>query len=452
MAAMLAIAFGSAAANAQPFAVGGDARVDPGDFQVTTFADGLDFPVGLAVLQDGSLLVGVNTPPPGGSYFSASGALLRLVDANSDGIADDAGNLLYTGLPGFTTAVRVAGELVFVASGSCVISVLRQGATPASPLALEGSLSLAFPLGWSHTVSNLSVRESPGQPGRFEVYFNIGAKANEVGTQESIPISGLVTANASADSLYRVTIDDTGPSLGASGLEQIASGLRNAFGTAFQPSTGDLYLQDNGIDGLSNPNEPLSADELNRIPAASIGGAVEDFGFPERYVAYRTGTLVGSGGIDPIIAFQPVPPPNGSESEGAADVVFAPPGFPVGLREGIFVGFHGRFSQAGLANEENPLVYVDLATSEHFHFIGNDEPDIGHPDTLAVSEDSIFVADLSNATGLSTPDSGAIYRIRALPSAAPALPFSGLALLVGLLMLAGSGAVSGHARFLARLS
>jgi glucose/arabinose dehydrogenase len=251
---MIVFAFGSAAANAQPFELGGDPRVDPTDFEVTMFADGLDFPVGMAVLPDGSLLVGVNTPPSGGSYFGASGALLRLVDADDDGIADDAGDLLYASLPGFTTAVRVAGDLVFVASGSCVISVLRQGATPASPLALEGSLSLSFPVGWSHTVSNLTVRDAPGQPGRYEIYFNIGAKANNLASAESIPISGLVVANADADSLYRVTIDDTGPSLGASGLERIASGLRNAFGAAFELSTGDLYLQDNGIDGVDPTN------------------------------------------------------------------------------------------------------------------------------------------------------------------------------------------------------
>ena len=439
-ASLIALAFGCLSAKADPFELGGDPRVDPSDFSVTTFAAGLDFPVGMAVLQDDSLLVGINTPPPGGSYFGASGALLRLVDADDDGIADGPGDLLYSALPGFTTAVRHAGDLVFVASGSCVISVLRQGATPASPLTLEGDLSLTFPVGWSHTVSNLTLRDAPGQPGRYELYFNVGAETNELVSTGSIPMSGLLVANLTADSLYRVILDDTGPSLAASDLELVATGLRNAFGTAFEPGTGDLYLQDNGIDGLVDPNEPLSADELNRIPAAAIGGAVEDFGFPGRYVEYRTGVLVGSGGIDPVIAFQPVPMPDGAESEGAADVVFAPSGFPVGLREGVFVGFHGRFSSVGLANEENPLVYVDLETSEHFHFVANDEPDVGHLDSLAVSADSLFVADLTSAGGFSTPGSGAIYRIRALPSAVPALAFEGFALLACALLLLGSAA------------
>ncbi len=432
---MIALIFDGTLASGEPFLIGGDARVDPADFEITTFASGLDFPFGLAVLQDGSLLVGVNSPPLGGSFFGASGALLRLVDADGDGVADSEGDLLYTGLPRFTTSVRLAGDLVFVATGSPGIFVLRQGATPASLLTLEGSVEMSFPVGWSHSTINLTVREEPGQPGRYEVYFNVGSRENNAASAEFIAVTGLMTGSVAADSLYRLIVDDTGPTLAASGLEQIASGLRNAFGTAFEPLSGDLYIQDNGIDGLIDVNEPLSADELNRIPKESIGGTVENFGFPNRYVEYRTGTLIGSGGIDPDIAFQLIPMPNGAESEGPADVVFAPPQFPLGLSEGVFIGFHGRFSTAGLVNEENPLVYVDLDSGTHFHFIANDEPNIGHPDTLATSEDALYVADLSSANDLSTAGSGSVYRILARPSAVPAVSLGGLALLIALLPL-----------------
>jgi glucose/arabinose dehydrogenase len=148
----------------------------------------------------------------------------------------------------------------------------------------------------------------------------------------------------------------------------VASGLRNAAGIAFHPVTGDLYFADNGIDGLVNVREPLSADELNAIAASDIGGPVEDFGFADDYIEYRTGARIGGGAIQPLIAFQPVPAPNGSESEGSNEIAFAPANFPPGLNQGVFVGFHGQFNSTGLDNEENPLVYADLETGAYFHF------------------------------------------------------------------------------------
>ena len=118
------------------------------------------------------------------------------------------------------------------------------------------------------------------------------------------------------DSVYRVTLTDRGGRVTGSNLTRIATGLRNAAGFAIHPETGDLYLQDNGIDGFSDSNEPHSADELNIIPAAQIGGKIEDFGFPFNHVRYRTGRVVG-GGIQPWVAFQPLPDPKtGNEAEG----------------------------------------------------------------------------------------------------------------------------------------
>lgn len=423
-----------------PFAVGGDPSVEAGDYQVTAFAAGLDRPFGLEVLPDGSLYVGIN---PGASFFGASGAVLHLVDADDDGVADGPGTVVYSGLPGYILAVRVAGDLVFasvnVTSGAHSLYVLRQGATPASALTLEGTLDLSYPLPWQHATFNIDVREAPGHPGEYEVYFNVGSKENDAPTADSVSVTGLLTTSVNGDALYRVIVDDNGPSLVATGLVQIATGLRNAFGTAFDPDTGDLYIQDNGIDGLVDPNEPLSADELNVIAAADIGGAVEDFGFPDRYVEYRTGTLVGSGGIDPVVAYQPVPPPDGAESEGAVDVVFAPPLFPEALRGGVFVGFHGRFNLGGVDNEENPVVFTGLGTASHFHFISNTEPGLGHPDTLASTGDRLYVADLAASGELSSAGTGAVYRIRYQKKAKlPALSVGGVARLIVLLLLCGA--------------
>ena len=102
-----------------PFAVGGDPRVDPSDFRVTTFATGLSFPYGMQQLPDGSILVGTSVPTQN-SYFNSTGRLVRLVDANHDGVADGPPTVLADGLSGTLTDVRVAGRLVF--ASACVIA------------------------------------------------------------------------------------------------------------------------------------------------------------------------------------------------------------------------------------------------------------------------------------------------------------------------------------------
>ncbi|MCW5559627.1 MAG: hypothetical protein KIT22_17560, partial [Verrucomicrobiae bacterium] len=361
---------------AAPFALQGPG-VNPADFRVTTFASGLGYPVGMAELSDGSLLVAVSV---GRSFDNSTGALVRLVDADGDGVADGPGTTLASGLPGGLTSLRIAGNLVFV-TGQGVgkpITVLRLGAGPSDALTRVGAMRINYPQGsWLHPHSALAVRESPGQPGSCDLIFQLGSQANLGATTSTASLSSSDFPGANGvlegDSIYLLTLADTLAGVTATNLTRLASGLRNAAGFAFQPDTGDLYFEDNGIDGLVDANEPTSADELNRIAAADIGGAVEDFGFPDNYTEYRTGRAVGGAGIQPLIAFQPLPDPRtGSESEGPNDIAFAPRGFPDGLNRGIFIGFHGRYGSGGLANEENPLVYADPATGHYFHFIGNE--------------------------------------------------------------------------------
>ncbi|MBK7950478.1 MAG: hypothetical protein IPK00_17415 [Deltaproteobacteria bacterium] len=421
-----------AAAQTPPFEVGGDPRVDPGDFEVTVFASGLDSPLSMQPLLDGSILVATN------------GGCLRLVDADDDGVADGPGVSVFTGSGGLVTSLRLAGDLAFIAQGQS-ISVLRRGATPASPLSFVTSFSLQIPFPWSHIALTLAVREVA--PDLFELFFNVGSKEDDLATTGTVPIVGAVAGVVQPDSIYRVVVDDRGPTVTVSGLERIASGLRNAFGIAFQPGTGDLYFEDNSIDGPTPPFE-VGVDELDRIPAEEIGGPVEDFGFPSNYFAYRTNAEVGSGGLDPLFTFQPIPPPNGAESEGPAEIAFAPPGFPAGLREGLFVGFHGLFTTAGVANPDNPVVYVDLGTGAYFHFVEGAQAATGHPDGLLATGDSLFVSDFTTANGFAVPGAGRIYRIRYVGSgpAVPTTPPHGLVLLVASLLASGWAATMSSRR------
>ncbi len=322
-------------------------------------------------------------------------------------------------LPGGVTSVRIGGRWVFVTGQGRgkPIHVLRLGDQPGDALTAVGQLELNYPSGsWLHPHSALAVRGVPGIVAQWELYFQLGSEFNIQPTARTVGLSSTAFPGAVGtllgDSVYRVTFTEVGRELFANAPVRVATGLRNAAGLVFDPVTGDLVFQDNGIDGLVDPNEPVSADELNRVPVDRLGQEpVPDFGFPTSYVAYRTGQVVGGAGVPPEVAFQPW---NGSESEGAADIAFAPPEFPEGLNSGLFVGFHGRFSAGGLANEENPLVYVNLRTRDYFHFVGNQERQIGHLDGLLATRDSLFVSDLSSTGSLDARGRGVIYQFKVL--------------------------------------
>jgi glucose/arabinose dehydrogenase len=400
-----------------PFTIGGPG-VNPAQFRVTAFATGLNYPLGMAELADGSILA-ASTDGPG--FFSSNARLLRFVDANQDGFADGPPTVLFTGLNGGITSVQIAGQLVFVTGQNKPIYVLRLGATPAAPLSFVGRLDIDYGGAWLHPHSALAVRPTPGAPRRYELFFQIGSKVN---FGVSTTTASFVTTNLGGlsgtllgDSVYSMAFTDNGTNVIASDLTEILFGVRNPAGFAFHPANGDLYFDDNGIDGLVDANEPFSADELNVLPVDAIGGAtIEFYGYPSNYTAYRTGVVVGGDGIQPLVAFQPLPNPlTGAESEGPNDIAFAPPTFPEPLNNGVFVTFHGKFGSGGLDNEENALVFVDLNTTNYFHFIRPRLPGVGHLDGLLRRSDSLFISDLCTNGSLSAgAGKGVIYQVKAL--------------------------------------
>lgn len=411
---VVAFLFGAAPLPAPPFTVEGPG-VDPADFHVTVYAAGMDFPLGMAELPDGSLLATVSE---GTNFFDTTGKLVRYVDTTGDGVADASPQVMYEDLPGTQTAVRVGGTLVFVTGAAKPISILRLGQTPDAPFSFVGSIDFAYPDGDYHAHSALEIRPAPGEEDSWELFFQLGSDSNFAASTRTVPISSDTVAGVSgtlvSDSAYRITIADHGTHVSASNLTRIGAGLRNAAGFAFHPATGDLYFQDNGIDGLEDPNIPHSPDELNRIRREDIGREVFDFGFPDNYTVYRTGEIVGGDGVPPLMVFQPWPDPiTGRRSEGANEITFAPPAFPTGLNRGLFIGFHGKFAFGGLQNDENPVVYADPETGEYFHFIAGQQPGLGHPIGLLATRDSLYVADLVTHGNLfNGAGAGAIYRIQ----------------------------------------
>jgi glucose/arabinose dehydrogenase len=241
--------------------------IDPSlqsQFNITPFATGLDFPNGISRLSDGSLLVGTSN---GNGYFDpqAKGQLVRLQDSNGDGVADNRivlydGTLSGNSLPGGITAIKSIDNYLFVNSsspGNYRISVFEQGTNfSANSLTLKGSIDFAYPNGFVHPASALAVRQTSAQ--QYELFFNIGAAGNnQVTTPGTVSVSsGIfgVAATLNGDALYKLPITVGTTNLTIANPVQVASGLRNAAALAFEPTTGALYIGDNGIHRLGRGN------------------------------------------------------------------------------------------------------------------------------------------------------------------------------------------------------
>ena len=272
-------------------------------------------------------------------------------------------------------------------------------------------MTLDYPRGHLHRTYGIALSEAR-KPGSIEVYLNVGSRLDDQSDLAPIALSGLATGALRPESIHRVTLTLDGDSIQASEPSLIAIGLRNAAGMAFDPVSGDLYIQDNGVDLADGSEDQLSADELDVIRAERLGDEVPDFGFPNDYIAANTGVRVGSGAEQPVVAFLPI---DGGRSEGPAEITFAPPGFPDGLDAGVLVGFHGRYGLAGVANDENPVLYVDLAERSVVPFVPNDAPDVGHLDNLLATTDSLYMADINRLGPMgTTAPQGVIYQVKAL--------------------------------------
>src|SRR5262245_25229437 len=133
----------------------------------------------MARLTDGSLLVAVTE---GTSFGGASsvGQIIRLMDADGNGIADGAGTVLFSGLPSGQTSLRRGGNLLFVTGQGRgkPITVLRLGATPNAPLSLAGHITINYPGSWYHPHSALGIRDTAGTTNSYDLFFQLGSEFN----------------------------------------------------------------------------------------------------------------------------------------------------------------------------------------------------------------------------------------------------------------------------------
>jgi glucose/arabinose dehydrogenase len=383
-----------------------------GSVSGTTIASGLDFTYGMTMLPDGSIAFGSNAPTtPFGISAGPSVGSIWILPKDANG-SFGAPYQAVSNMSGTVTNIRNVGGLTVVDAGSASTRTMNFYDQNFNSL---GAVSFSYPTeAWWHS-TGMSVID-PQPDGSDRIFFIVGSENDQAKTAVQVTTTGLFNATLNADSVYMVTVTNSGGALQASTPIQVATGLRNAYGLTMD-SAGDLVIGDNGQDGAHIVNES-SADTLHLIPASSIGTSIFDFGFPDSYVSFATGNFISGdpSAIPPLAAFLPVADSNGvlQYGEGLAGMAFVAPGsMPfAGTLGGEIVGFDGVSYTGGSANFDNALLYYDFASGQYFPLVDSGMTGVGHLNTVFVDGNTLFIADTAvegNLSGPSGANSGAIY-------------------------------------------
>jgi glucose/arabinose dehydrogenase len=279
-------------------------------------------------------------------------------------------------------------------------------------MSVAATLQFNYPQPWDHSSMGMVAEPTPGVPGSYNLIINLGSQYDNVATSPTSQVtltgtgfSSFPTTNLSGDSLYMLTINETGAEPAVTNVQQVATGIRNVFGLTFD-GQGNLWFSDNGMDELPPgssqplppPGEPPQADELNFMSAAQLAsGTPLNYGFPNCYIQYAWGAIpgvpVGSGCVQPVVAFQPVTDLTGiHQLKGATQIALAPADFPAGFNDGIFVGFTG---DGGL-DDNGGMAYYSFATGQYIQFV--ESTDVANIIGVSSTDDALYFTDAGTGT------------------------------------------------------
>ncbi len=195
-------------------AIAGHALYVPHGFTVNLFVEGLN---GVRYLALG----------PGGAVYASlpAGQIVRLVDANGDGVADAPAQAVVTGLNG-PFGIVFRGDTMYFAEATAV-KRLDPGAT--APVTLISGL----PSG-GHSTRTIAFG-----PDNL-LYVAVGSSCNLCDELPRDSVRAAVT---------RFNLDGSGGRI-------FARGLRNSVGLAFNPATGELWANNNDRDNLGDDIPP----------------------------------------------------------------------------------------------------------------------------------------------------------------------------------------------------
>ena len=263
----------------------------PAGFQVTVFAP--DVP-GVRYLALG----------PGGVVYASrpsAGTIVRLPDANHDGVADSV-VVVVTGLNRpFGIAFR--GDTMFVAENNEVVHF-----NPGSPAKVVDVPNIPGGTGhWTRTIVF-------GNDGKM--YVSVGSSCNICDESDSMR-AAVVQFNRDG-----------------SGGRVFARGLRNSVGLAINPTTGELWATNNDRDNLGDDVPP---ERINIVKDGKYYGWPQCYLPGQRNPEYSTADC--SSVEPPAITFQAHSAPLGMN-------FYTGTAFPADYRGDAFVAFHGSWNRS----------------------------------------------------------------------------------------------------------
>lgn len=272
--------------------LGGNALVVRRGFQVAVFADELD---GVRMLERG---------PDGTIYASLPrlGRVVALPDADGDGRVDRVRDVV-DGL-NRPHGLAWAGDTLYIAEEHRVVR--RVPPDGRLEVVVEG-----LPTGGNHTTRSILVRGDT-------LLVSVGSSCNLC--DERDPRRAAIT-------YYRTD---------GSGERLFATGLRNAVGLAWHPSTGAIWATNNDRDRLGDDLPP------DRVVVVTDGGW---YGWPECYLPgmpnpeYAAHAARCDDAIGPTVALPAHSAPLGLAFYDAAQ-------FPDGFRGDLFVALHGSWDRS----------------------------------------------------------------------------------------------------------
>ncbi|KQT82205.1 sorbosone dehydrogenase family protein [Aurantimonas sp. Leaf443] len=310
----------------------GAAPKAPEGFTVTRFAEGLDNPRWIHVLDNGDVLVAEAATRPkepkdeeerrkqelqkaSGTLKDSADRISLLRDSDSDGTVDEKSALLENLNQPFGMA-RV-GDTLFVANTDAVLRFpYQEGQTR---IEAKGETILDLPAGGynNHWTRNLLASEDGSK-----IYVSVGSASNvaEFGMKEEERRAGILEIAADG-----------------SGERIFAAGLRNPVGMGWNPATGELWTAVNERDEIG---DALVPDYMTSVKENAF------YGWPYSYFGQNEDPR-RAGEAPDLVAKALVPDfALGAHTASLGLAFYEGDAFPRKYRDGAFVGQRGSWNRS----------------------------------------------------------------------------------------------------------